>query len=296
MTAFILKWIALFTMVIDHTVAVLTESVAVPVLPGPAETLRASIGRIAFPLYGFLLVEGFSHTRDWRKYALRLFGLGLLSQIPYAFTINGWVAFSEMPWWRRVTDLNILFTLTLGVLLLAFLDAKRFDRAFDSWGAAAGLAVLAVLFYCSRVYDVAVALAIAAALLFAARFLPRIRWAAGQAARFALFGFLLFWLLRRNIPLPGGGSIHFSFDYGIYALALFAGLYWAKTPRAKAVVIATWGIWCYFGDWLSVIFVLLSAVCVAFYNGKKGLNDHRLFYWAYPAHLLLLWGILAFLA
>lgn len=200
-----------------------------------------------------------------------------------------------MPWWRRAADLNILFTLTLGVLLLAFLHTKRLEKAFASWGAAVGLAVLAVLFYCSHINDVALALGIAAALLLVSHCLPRLRRAAGQAARFALFGFLLFWLLRRNIPLPGGGSIHFSFDYGIYALVLFAALYWAKTPWRQAGVIALWGLWCYSGDWAAVFFVLMSALCAVFYNGEKGRDDHRLFYWAYPAHLFLLWGLLALL-
>lgn len=294
MSIFVLKLIALVTMIIDHSAAVLYDSVAEPVLSSGAVYVMRLIGRIALPLYAFLLVEGFRHTRDWRKYTLRLLGLGLFSQLPYAFTINGWVAFSEMPWWRRVTDLNILFTLTLGVLMLAFLNSKRPEKPLDSWGAPVLLLGLGSLFAVSRVYDVAIALGLAAILLAVSHAAPRLRWAAGQAARFALFAFPLFWLLKRDIPLPGGAG-HLSFDYDIFGLALIAALFWAKTPRRSAVVIAIWGIWCYM-DWVLALFVAASALCVAFYNGQKGKNDRRLFYWAYPAHLFLLWAVLLLVA
>lgn len=296
MTIFLLKLIALASMVLDHTAAVFSEAVAAPLLPTPVVEILHILGRAAFPLYAFMLAEGFRHTRDWRKYALRMFGLALLSQIPYAFTLNGWVAFTEMPWWRRVTDLNILFTLSLGVLLLAFMDTKRFDRLFASWAAAAALAVSGGLFCLSTLYPQGVALFLAAALLAASHFQPRLREFAGQAARFVLFAFPLFWLLRRNIGLPGGASIHFSFDYGIYALILFAALYWAKTPRRSAAVLALWGLWISFWYPLDMVVIAAAAAAVWFYNGQRGRDDHRLFYWAYPAHLFLLWGAMALLA
>ena len=283
MSVFWLKVFALVSMVIDHTAAVFTEAVPSPMLSGRAVALMGAAGRAAFPLYAFLLVEGFSHTRDWRKYALRLFGLGVFSQLPYAFTLNEWVAYSQMPWWRRVCDLNVLFTLTLGVLLLAFLrHTGRLDRAFGSWWMAGALAALAAAFYASTLQSTALALGVAAA-----RFAPRLRPLAGQAARFVLFAFPFFWLLRRNIPLPGGGTFHFSFDYGFYGLVFFAALYWARTPRLRAAVIVCWGLWLFSEDFAGV---LLAAVLVACYNGKRGPDDHRLFYWAYPAHLFLLWG------
>lgn len=282
-------------MIISHIANVFTGSVAAPMLSAQVSVLMIAVGCIAFPLYAFMLVEGFRHTRDWRKYALRIFGLALLSQIPYAFTINGWVAFSEMPWWRRVTDLNILFSLALGVLLLAFLSTKRFEKALASWVAVAALAVLAVMFYFSTVYDVAIALGVAAVLTLVSRFAPRLRYIAGQATRLALFGFLLFWFLRKNIRIPNVWLINLSFDYGILALLLFAALYWAKTPRRSAVVIAVWGALCYFGALQLIIPVALAGVLVAFYNGQKGKNDHRLFYWMYPLHLFLLWGALVLL-
>ncbi len=56
LTAFHLKVIALVIMVIDHTAA------ALEIIPMPLNTFLRSIGRIAFPIYAFLVAEGCRHT------------------------------------------------------------------------------------------------------------------------------------------------------------------------------------------------------------------------------------------
>lgn len=294
MSSFVLKLIALVTMVIDRVGAVFGESVAVPLMSAQVIEVMRTIGRASFPIYAFMLVQGFRHTRNWKKYALRLLGLGALSQIPYAFAVNNWVAFYEIEWWQRFTNFNVLFTLALGVLMLAFLNTKRFEKQLASWWSIAALTAISAVFYITKPYNggpVVIALGIAAGLTLAARFIPKLRAISGQATRFALFGFLLFWILQHGIPILGKGWINLQFDYGIYALALFAALYWAKTPLRSAAVIAAWGLWINFGALWQILLVAAAAVCVAFYNGKKGLNDHRLFYWAYPAHLFIIWAV-----
>ena len=114
MSAFVLKLIALVSMVTDHTAALL--------LPlGPTYIHLRCFGRMAFLIYAFLLTEGFRHTRSAPRYARRLFLMGALAQIPYAVTLNaGFQSLLE-----RFTHLNIFFTLGCGVLLMMFLQSNR---------------------------------------------------------------------------------------------------------------------------------------------------------------------------
>lgn len=140
-----LKWIAIITMLIDHIGAALLElgllpQIASAVLAGNSfdyvvsdyhfwyrldEVLRA-IGRLAFPIFCFLLVEGFLHTKNIKKYALRIGLFALLSEIPFDLAFND-----------RVFELsyqNVFFTLLIGLLVLCGL--KYFEETLPlhlSW-------------------------------------------------------------------------------------------------------------------------------------------------------------------
>lgn len=97
---------AMILMVIDHVGAVFLPDMVI---------LRA-IGRLCFPLYAYLLAMGFEHTRSVFVYALRLLLLASLSQ---------WVYFGLMSF-----QLNVIFLLCLGVLLLWCLKKRRYVPAF----------------------------------------------------------------------------------------------------------------------------------------------------------------------
>jgi uncharacterized membrane protein len=67
------------------------------------------IGRIAFPIFAYLITEGYIHTHSIKKYSIRLFIFALVSQAPYMLAFHG-------------TYLNIFFTLFIGLMALYATD------------------------------------------------------------------------------------------------------------------------------------------------------------------------------
>lgn len=104
-----LKLIACVTMLIDHIGAVFF----------PQNLWLRIIGRLAFPIYCFLLAEGARHTKNPAKYALRLFIGLLLSEIPFDLALYGQISFAHQ---------SVMLT-----LLLAFLMALCMKK-LPQWG------------------------------------------------------------------------------------------------------------------------------------------------------------------
>ena len=121
-----LKMIAVITMLIDHTAASILEEM-LRQMPswGPItmdnwqnwyrlDLVLRGIGRMAFPIYCFLLVEGFTYTHSKAKYAVRLFIFAFISEIPFDLALN-----------KSIIDMrynNVFFTLLLGLLTITATD------------------------------------------------------------------------------------------------------------------------------------------------------------------------------
>jgi len=101
MDSFSLKLLACVTMLIDHIGAVFF----------PEIIFFRIIGRVAFPIYAFLITEGYSRTKNIKRYMFRLFILAIISQVPYmlAFETKG---------------LNVFFTLLSAIFIIIILDKK----------------------------------------------------------------------------------------------------------------------------------------------------------------------------
>lgn len=139
LTGSTLKIIAIITMFIDHFGACVLENglLRMDSICADAElwiTIRSIdrilrlTGRIAFPIFCFLLVEGFLHTRNPKKYALRLLIFAFLSEIPFNLAIMGTLT--------ALRHQNVFFTLFIGLLVMLLCsylneqcDAHRTDNA-----------------------------------------------------------------------------------------------------------------------------------------------------------------------
>lgn len=118
-----LKWIAIIAMLLDHSAKIISFQPALPMsVPYAVESNQLielsqvifpvfiMIGRLAFPIFCFLLVEGFIHTSNAKRYLIRLFLFAIVSEIPYN------LAFSH-----QLIDLksqNVFFTLLIGLLVI----------------------------------------------------------------------------------------------------------------------------------------------------------------------------------
>lgn len=138
----VLKWIAVASMFIDHFTAVLVEgswAAGLRAVSYNQYLLLRGIGRLAFPIYCFLLAEGLLHTRGVKKYLLRLGGFAFLSELPFD------LAFRRT--FFTLSYQNVFFTLFFGLLALAQWQwlTQRKDFQAPWWRQALGLLFIAAL-------------------------------------------------------------------------------------------------------------------------------------------------------
>lgn len=129
-----LKMIAIITMLIDHTAAVvlmrsmIAQNLSFMIVKSAAPIVilyyvMRSIGRLGFPIFIFLLMEGLEHTRNKWKYLLRLVIFALVSEIPFDFAFNlsrGQISAGQI---IEFGYQNVFFTLAIGLLTVIGLQA-----------------------------------------------------------------------------------------------------------------------------------------------------------------------------
>lgn len=124
-----LKILAMIFMTVDHVGMILF----------PQHRILRILGRLAMPIYAYMIAEGCRHTRDRKKYLLRLLGMGLLCQVVYFVAMGSLYQ-------------CILITFTLSVSLIWIYDQVEQEKSSGNWGRLfAGLA--AVFFLCTVLPD-----------------------------------------------------------------------------------------------------------------------------------------------
>lgn len=203
-----LKWIAVTAMVIDHVGAVLFSD---------AVWLRC-VGRIAFPIFAFLLVEGFFYTKNLRSYQGRILALALISEIPYDLALHGTLL--------EFGGQNIFFTLFFALVSMDIMAHGRFPFA-DIAGLLVGcLGALAL----SADYGPGGVLMVLCFYVIRSNPLPG--WCCFFALNFLFFGSKIQWCAAfaavfiwmysgRRGEAPGNGKF-FYWIYPVHLLILYA--------------------------------------------------------------------------
>ncbi len=210
LNSFTLKMIAILSMLTDH----------IGFIFYPENFIFRAFGRLAFPIFCFLIVEGFHHTRSHLNYLVRLIVFAAISEIPFDLAFRG-VLFD----WQHQ---NVFFTLALGLISIFCLEEMNSRRIY-------------------------------------------------------MLPFILTW----------GFAYFLKCDYGVGGVIFISTLYltrempWIRLILSSLILYLFWGAFELFG--------LLAIIPITFYNGKRGASIQMPFYWFYPLHLLVLYGIKTYL-
>lgn len=317
-----LKIIAIVTMFIDHVGAALFEHYQYSVLEkygadyckaaisskapwlwadwmgNPAtvqsiDMILRAIGRIAFPIFCFLLVEGFLHTRNVKKYLIRLLIFAFISDVPFDLAF-----FAEI----GLRHQNVFFTLFLGVSALACIDYVR-HKDMDSLGGfykflgKIGVVIAGVLggvasiscmveifgYILSAIFGINeyIPTVILGVIVGVAAYIPVThKWDEEKKIKLstALFITLFFFTWAEVL----------NTDYGGWGVLAVVAIYAFRNAKSNGFV---WGVTA-----LTIMnffegVAFLDLIAVKRYNGKRGRQMKYFFYAFYPVHLFLLFLI-----
>lgn len=278
MSVFAIKLLALVTMVIDHSAYYLYGSSLIG--HGLYFAMRTA-GRIAFPLYAFLLVNGFEKTSDRGKYLSRLVLFAAVSQIPYTvvfsyenYSLSAVSGFALLwPWY-------VIVPAALAVCAVWYFCVRR-DASVISLAAAFALAVVKLSaggvcllgLETNVFYTLAVSLAGMSVLAMLANRPANIGQTLACLAAFIICALCI---------LPHS-------DYGWYGFALMMLLWMSRRSKPmQAAVLLLWSYAeyaVYIHNWAYFAAAALAVIPVLLYNGRRGRPVKLFFYMIYPLHL-----------
>ena len=122
-----LKLIAIAAMTIDHIAWLLFPGYSKEILP----VAMHIIGRITCPIMCYFIAEGYHHTKDIRKYTLRLVFFAVISHFAYVFASNdfaGWRSFIPFSSGNILNQTSVMWSLACGLMMLRTENSARIQQ------------------------------------------------------------------------------------------------------------------------------------------------------------------------
>lgn len=217
MTGFKLKVIAAVTMLIDHIGSIFYLG----------DTYRI-VGRISFPIFAFLLTEGYKNTRSKKNYFLRVFLFGVVMQSIVILLSTFDIINTQIP-------LNIFLTLSTGIMMLMMIEYEE-----SLWYK---ICIIFIFLIISDYVNL----------------------------QYSWYGLLIIYLFYRI------NTRSIKMVVGFVLINIILLLYFNMLGRYYIANIQMYSL-------LALPFIIL-------YNGKRGLKVKYFFYFFYPIHLVILYGI-----
>ncbi len=134
-TSTAVRVVAMAAMVVDHVAGGLVDwwlrdagSVSQRLALETASTALHVVGRLAFPLFAFLLVEGFFHTRSRGRYLARLLGLAVASELPFDLALYLWPSEVRAGTLWDLGHQNVLLTLAVALASIWAMEVVGWGR------------------------------------------------------------------------------------------------------------------------------------------------------------------------
>lgn len=259
-----LKYLALLFMVLDHIHYFFSYTGKIPLF-------FSMLGRMAAPLFLFCIIEGFLHTRDRRRYFLRIYLLAAgMGAVQFSFYNIGYALVRPDGFFPQ-NQMLASFSILLVVL-------QGFDWcARKKWGRG----LCAILIPILLPYGAVVMMATVPNPLFqfflnllSFTLLPLHAFILDGGTATLFFGIVLY-LSRKNRKLQGAAFVVACLLWDILRIRLMA-------PDLRLGDYFTTAY-----EWME-LFAVIPMLC---YNGTRGRGSKAFFYWFYPAHIYLLYAL-----
>lgn len=260
LTGFQLKYMAMFLMVLDHIHYFMGFTGKIP-------EWFSMLGRLSAPLFLFCVIEGFTHTRNRRKYFLQIYAIAIvMSFLQYLFIV---LKLNRPDGFYPQNQMLATFTILLVIL-------QGFDWcAKKKWGRGLAAIILPIILPFVAV--------IIASLVPGSSFiinllhftvLPLHSWIVDGGTFFVLQGILMYLFRKRRKWQALVFFLTTILLYVVYPMAAF--------PEVTVKMLFTVAY-----EWMGAF----AAIPMLLYNGERGKGNKKLFYWFYPAHVYILYGL-----